>query len=415
MKLDAARRPIVAYDYLGSQMRYNDLHIGKHWNSPVHQAVIKSLQEERLKIIPEEFENIQKAYNKQSQGIYEATANMFRLVYVEAMANIAPDNHNYMVDVFKYFGINIGTIADSNNAATLITKAISKQMHHQFIEFLKKSEIPFSIILDTSTDASTNHYLIVYLQILEEHRPIVMFYRLIELTDDETGKGLFTSLLNKIQEDGLEDKFKTNLAGYASDGASVTAGQQKGLIAVLKDYFKLNIFAVHCMSHRLHLVTGKALDKKAFFNEFEKDINSIYSFYNLYAHKHKAHLRRIASEMGEALYTISYIYKVRWISSELTAMIRLQKSWKILAIDLKEISADTKSFNLNTRMKADEILKFLCGKNFMILLHYFMDLMHIFSYYSKIFQTKDGLLIGKEDMRLNILKSLEQIKSKDGS
>ena len=33
----------------------------------------------------------------------------------------------------------------------------------------------------------------------------------------------------------------------------------------------------------------------------------------------------------------------------------------------------------------------------------------------KIFQTKDGLLIGKEDMRLNILKSLEEIKSKDGS
>lgn len=61
------------------------------------------------------FESIPKADNKQSQGIYQATANMFRLVHVEVMTNITPDNHNYMTDVFKYFEIKIGTISDSNN------------------------------------------------------------------------------------------------------------------------------------------------------------------------------------------------------------------------------------------------------------------------------------------------------------
>lgn len=105
-----------------------------------------------------------------------------------------------------------------------------------------------------------------------------------------------------------------------------------GLIARLRDYTRkpLCSYGVHCMAHKLHLAITHSYRTTAdgYFESFEAFINSIHTFYNNQGHKRKAHLRMFASQLKLTQYETSYIYQVRWISSELTALDRIRKMLK---------------------------------------------------------------------------------------
>lgn len=139
--------------------------------------------------------------------------------------------------------------------------------------------------------------------------------------------------------------------GFVSDGANVMMGKNNGLVALVRNFVNRPIYAVHCMAHRLHLAIIHSFELDPYFDEFERIINSIYTFYNSRGSKNKAHLRQTAKRMKQTMYEISYIYEVRWISSELSALNRIDKMWAVIVRDLEIISSDL-SFNINTRMKA---------------------------------------------------------------
>ena len=126
---------------------------------------------------------------------------------------------------------------------------------------VKYSDIPISTILDSSTDNSGRHYLIVLFQTLEEERPIVYFYRLIHLDMDESADGLCNSLITSIQNENLDlySYLKRNLIGFASDGASVMLGKHNGLIRKLEKNLNKKLFGIHCMAHRLAFSATKAV------------------------------------------------------------------------------------------------------------------------------------------------------------
>ncbi len=105
-------------------------------------------------------------------------------------------------------------------------------MLQTLINHLTSNEYPIIIIVDTS-DAG-NHYLSVLFQTIENERPVVYFYKMIELKNDETGHGMFSPLLEEFENDEITEHMKEHITGLATDRAVNMRGKINGLAAYIK-------------------------------------------------------------------------------------------------------------------------------------------------------------------------------------
>jgi len=283
------------------------------------------------------------------------------------------------------------------------------------MKYITNSKSPMSIILDSSTDVSQHHYLVVYLQSLEDYTPVLYFYKLIPLQIDESAAGHFNVLQKQWQEEKLDltSHIKRNLVAFASDGAPVMMGKSGGLKKLLSDWIGKPLFSVHCMAHRLQLAILKALSGIPYFAKFEDLLNEIFHFYNRHGHKRKAHLWEMASILNIKMYEVSYIYKTRWISSELQAITRVNSSWYLLVTDLYSISEDNE-FPDATRATAKGISKRLKGKHFLIMLQFLLDVLRELAYWSKNLQRRAATLIGMELYKNQMLQTFDALTRNNG-
>lgn len=256
----------------------------------------------------------------------------------------------------------------------------------------------------------------MYFQAIEEDSPVIYFYKLIPTSTDETAEGFYKSLRNAIvdEERDLFSYLKNNLVGYGSDGASVMLGKYGGLAVVLeREMTRRTLYKVYCMAHKLHLAITNAYKKHSFFAEMEKFLNNIYTFYNNAGHKRKAHLRETSARIGRKMYELNYIFKSRWIASELTAMNNIKEMWLVLVTDLKKISED-KEFKAHTRELARELREILIGRNFLLIFHFVLDILQHLSIWSKRMQQIHGLLINFAKFNDDITSTFNTLKSEDG-
>jgi len=142
-------------------------------------------------------------------------------------------------------------------SATRMMIFISDEMHKTFIRAVCEKSLPISIIIDAATDASQNHYLIILFQHLENEIPVIYFYTLVKLTADESAAGLFRSIQEQFDVDGLAFKnaIKRDLVGFASDGAAVMMGSQGGLKVNIVDYVKQTITYINLLLKKFVLRT----------------------------------------------------------------------------------------------------------------------------------------------------------------
>ena len=89
------------------------------------------------------------------------------------------------------------------------------------------------------------------IETLDSNHPVVYFYELIKLGADESGKGLYESLISQFQKDNFEELVKQKLFVVATDGASSMISPDIGLIKYLGDFAYNPIFKIHCLSHSL--------------------------------------------------------------------------------------------------------------------------------------------------------------------
>lgn len=252
---------------------------------------------------------------------------MFRTVFLEIKKNIPFDTHSSLVSLQAMHGIKMGYHHNEKCGAIRILESKSANMHTLMMNHMLSKNLPFSIIIDGSTDSTETKYLIIYFQILENNIPTVCFYCLVETSTDVTAKGLYETISIAFNSEKLDftNYLKRNLIGYVSDGEPVMSGPRGGLLS----YFQANtnnfLLAVHCMAHRLELAIEKAFKTIPYFKRFEKFINELFQFYNLNSSKRKAHLRETANKLKKKMYALNYIYHIRWISSELKSISNLKK------------------------------------------------------------------------------------------
>lgn len=340
---------------------------------------------------------------------------MFRTVFVEIKRNIPFDSHLSLVTLQEIHGVNMGFHHYEKCGAISMVESMSAHMHRLFINHMLAKNLPFSIIMDGSTDSTGSHYLIVYFQILENDIPTVCFYRLIESTSDRTAKGIFDTLLSALQkeEKDLLPYFKRNLVGYASDGEPVMSGARGGVLSYVRGVAENPIYAIHCMAHRLELVIQKAFRSVPYFTIFESLINKLFQFYNWNASKRKTHLKETAIKCNLRVYEMNYIFKERWISSELQSIINLKKMWLLLTKDLDLISNDN-TFDVNSRDKAKNLEEKIKGKKFLAILNFVADILQHLSFWSLKMQERTALLVDFSDFQEKIINTFEHLKNTNG-
>ena len=387
----------------------------------VHAGIIDRLNSEESMRIRSGMETITKILNTTSEfKKYKATAAMLLTVYTEQKLNIPFLNHPVLVALQLINGIDLGEIHRSRFIAKTMTLFISKQMHKLLLVHLYKNQYPISLIIDSTTDKGSNHYMIMYLRSLESERnpqtneitreyPIVYFYSLERINYDESAQGYMNTISQKFNSENtvvgknFENIIKQNLIGFASDGANVMIGSNGGVSQKLTEYVERPIFTIHCLAHRLQLAVGRAWNEKSYFQKLEELTNSIHNFYFNKGHKRFAHYRETIDAFDASLYKFNYIFEVRWISSEYSALEKIFKSFKYLHLDLSDLIANENTDGI-TKTKARGIIRMLEDKNLFKFLSFALDVLYVIKTLSLHFQQTKGGPIG-QNIAINNVKN----------
>ena len=169
-----------------------------------HLGIVERLKQKYLQRLPTMFEDIQRREETRDGLRLEVTSRMFKTIFTEAKLNIPLDSHHSIVDLLRECGVDIGYHHYERTSATRMTEFLSDQMHKilisNFILNRNMRTMPVSIIIDESADSNGRYYMVVYFQTIDNDVPIVYFYRLIEITSDETSQGYFDVLKKTLEE-----------------------------------------------------------------------------------------------------------------------------------------------------------------------------------------------------------------------
>lgn len=206
--------------------------IRTHFNSKFHETIKSKLVEKSLLNIKNKFIDAQiKA--EENFAIYEATSKVFRTVYTLILANIPFDDYDHLIELQQTHEVKLGRLYLNRFGARKMITTMAVNMRLKLVDHLTKNNNPLSILVDTSE--AGYHYLSVFFQTIENDRTVVYFYDLIQVTD-LTGFGLYQSLYNQMQKDGVLSYVKNNLVGIATDGASSFVGKDKGFVSYFKKF-----------------------------------------------------------------------------------------------------------------------------------------------------------------------------------
>lgn len=399
MGLPQDKKPELAthHGYLGSSYKRNQEAISGHTKSTTHMNIISRLKSEKSKRQRTEIAGYVHEEEMNDDGRLLITARMFRTVFVLNKLSLAYSDHAGLVTLQKLNGLDMGFHHYERTACTKMSNFISDIMHDILIKYLIENQMPISIIVDDTTDLSTVHFKIVYFQTIEDNRPVIYFYKLIELKA-ETGQAHFDVVRSAWENEspGFLEYMKENLVGFASDGASVNVGRHNGMITYLKNWASKPLFAVHCMAHRLELLIHHAFDiNKEIENishELDRALNDIYKFYGGLSHKRKTHLKQTSDMMKKTFYELKRIIEIRWITSDYNAMKSLYSMWPVIIRDLTLIGEDN-DFQISTKDKARQLKKRLIGKHFLLYFNLIYDIVSELSLLSLDMQKRSALLV----------------------
>ena len=317
-----------------------------------------------------------------------------------------------MIILKQHNGISLGSHHHDRSAATRIMESISQKMHRNLLDHITKcSEL--SILVDSSTDIRNRNFMFVYIRAIENNRPQTYFYKALQ-TKIETASSLYNALVTSFQEDNIYNTIKVHLRGFSSDGAPTFLGRNNGLAKLLNDSTDHNLYAVHCLAHKLQLAVGHALDKaEGNHGKFQNTVNSIYSFYNNKSFKRKESLMETASALGEIFLELNYIHGIKWLSSERNAYEKVYRNYHSLMLNMKLIS-ESKDFSNSVSSKPKAFYKTLTDARFITTLVFLIDILRTMETTQLNFQKSSSSLIGKDSVWQSMVSDINKYKVNNG-
>jgi len=253
--------------------------IDEHAATARHLASVAIESKSYEEVLPHAMNKAKSIWMEVNKEKLNATTKMFNVVYMCAMEDLPFTKHPKVVELIEKNGIPKCSMLFSEKACSSIIEHIALEMKKKLISYLKKSDLPFSVLVDESTTLSSKTALIIYIRVAVDGDICNYFYDLVELSNGATGNNIAGAIFESLKPIGEETVTK-NILGLATDGASVMRGEKSGAAAILRSLVKADFEAFHCMAHRMELAVNMATRSSDEVQRFGMFVDSLYAFYH---------------------------------------------------------------------------------------------------------------------------------------
>jgi hypothetical protein len=137
-----------------------------------------------------------------------------------------------------------------------------------------KDSSTVSLLLDASTDISTEEELVLYTRYTDKNWKLKEAFVSIIPLQNSTAAGYLEREMEKLF---LPWKTGNWLVGIGTDGASDMLGKNNGLVAKLKRYMP-DLIPTHCIAHKLNLAVINSIKDVPFLSEIETVVTNYIPF-----------------------------------------------------------------------------------------------------------------------------------------
>ena len=206
---------------------------------------------------------------------------------------------------------------------------------------------------------------------------------------------------------------KSNLIGFASDGASALRGIYIGAAIRLQEVLGMEIPSFHCMAHRLELAVHfvvQSLNSVSHFRVLCDEFHSVYS----YSIKRLLELQMCAKELSRQILKLGKVFDVRWLMSSYNAVNALWMDLAALQMHMNKLVKDS-SVSGKDKAKFSGLERKL--KTWLIIAEMALmrDVLHEYSRFSLHLQHRDATIMTVPDHLEVVIRALEAIKDAYGS
>lgn len=161
----------------------------------------------------------------------------------------------------------------SRTKATYLTNECINLEQLGNISNVKKNK--FSLLIDETTDISTEKSLAMVVRFYDDHNKKVSdnFFGLLKLTDS-TAESIFSAVIDHFKKLDIPIE---NLVGFAADNAAVMQGNRIGVQARFKEILP-NIYTLDCVCHSVHLCASAAA--RILPSQIEDFIRDVYHYFS---------------------------------------------------------------------------------------------------------------------------------------
>ena len=252
--------------------------------------------------------------------------------------------------------------------------AIGESLEQQILQQVSKSPY-YSIIIDEATDISVTKSLGIAIQYLDSNSKVRV--RNVALLEVRCGTAeIITDTLFQYLNDHGKLRLE-NLAGGASDGASVMTGIHSGVMTRIKSQVPCFV-ATHCSAHRLSLACVDALESCSLVNQFHLLVIQMYSFFSRSTVR-TAELKEMQTVLNESHIKLQHGTQTRWLSNQ-SAVEALRKCLIAVKLVVEEQASngDATALGLSIHLKKPQFTATLLALS---------DILEILGKMSRVFQS----------------------------
>jgi hypothetical protein len=305
--------------------------IKQHVESNAHLAAERIHQQSKQNIIA-------KSVNKLSDKLISSTEKIFRTVYYIAKSNRPFSDHESLVELQAFNGIDLGITLHSRYSATEISDHLAVEMRERVVKSIIQNQSKIAVLVDESTTSGSKSALILHVKaFLGEGDPEVIFLELLELSS-ETAACVTDCILEYLQDHFTNKFLEEHWIAFISDGASVMLGKKSGVASRLIQKFP-NLFIWHCMNHRLELAVGDAVGAVTNINHFKIFMDAVHNVYSM-SPKNKRELSEICGELEIQFVKVGRVLGIRWAASSLRSVAAVWRTYSALCGHFRLASED---------------------------------------------------------------------------
>ena len=185
----------------------------------------------------------------------------------------------------------------------------------------------------------------------------------------------------------------------------VMTGRQNGVGVRLKRELNPLILQIHCIAHRLALVTSQAGSAIPYLKEFQEFLTSVFYWFKHSAVRVHA-LKHLQEVLDSPQIRIKEVHSVRWFSFN-NALDALFRSWDALAMLFEQKVAET------VDPKSKGFLKTMSSAKFVIVMACLMDIIPIVTHMNIVFQKQNLDLAIVGPAVKGVIDQLQKLKDPD--